>query len=302
MTDLVSIGLPVYNGERFLRRALESLLAQDYPEIEVIVSDNASTDGTAAIIAEFAARDRRVIAHRQASNIGATANFQFVLGRARGPFFMWAACDDWWDTAFVSTLAAALHRHPGHGVCMSSLLRVDENGATVDEILLAGDNDLTSLSYGPVFRRMTKSVRGVPIHIFIYGLFRTPILRAVASRPFPTCIAPDRVLMSEVALATHFCCVTPILHRRTVRAAPLETRYGTDAIGTVWRGSRRMSRYLGTLLVRLATSRAVPLGRKLRYVPVVWLQVVWRRRHAVFQELMPRRRPGHVASAGGDRH
>ena len=90
----VSIGMPVYNGERFIREALDSLLAQTFTDFELIISDNASTDGTEAICREYAARDPRIRYVRQSENRGAAANFQFVLNEAVGEYFMWAAHDD----------------------------------------------------------------------------------------------------------------------------------------------------------------------------------------------------------------
>jgi glycosyltransferase involved in cell wall biosynthesis len=90
----VSIGMPVYNGEPFIREALDSLLAQTFTDFELIISDNASTDGTEAICREYAAKDDRIRYVRQPENRGALANFQFVLDEAVGEYFMWAAADD----------------------------------------------------------------------------------------------------------------------------------------------------------------------------------------------------------------
>jgi len=90
----VSIGMPVYNGEPFIREALDSLLAQTFTDFELIISDNASTDGTEAICREYAARDARIRYVRQAENRGVGANFKFVLEEAVGGYFMWTAVDD----------------------------------------------------------------------------------------------------------------------------------------------------------------------------------------------------------------
>jgi glycosyltransferase involved in cell wall biosynthesis len=90
----VSIGMPVFNGEPFIREALDSLLAQTFSDFELIISDNGSTDGTEAICREYAATDPRIRYVRQPKNRGALFNFQFVLDEARGEYFMWAAHDD----------------------------------------------------------------------------------------------------------------------------------------------------------------------------------------------------------------
>lgn len=100
----VSIGMPVYNGEPFIREALDSLLAQTFTDFELIISDNASTDGTEAICRDYAAKDKRIRYVRQAENRGAAANFQFVLDEAVGEYFMWAAADDVWDRQWIAAL------------------------------------------------------------------------------------------------------------------------------------------------------------------------------------------------------
>lgn len=111
-SPLVSIGLPVYNGGAHLRRALDSLLAQEGAEIEILVRDNASTDDTEAIVREFAARDARVRSFRNGANLGAARNFQLVLTDAAGEYFMWAAHDDRWSSDYVGLLVQALQHDP----------------------------------------------------------------------------------------------------------------------------------------------------------------------------------------------
>lgn len=97
----VSIGMPVYNGEKYIQDALNSLLEQTFSNFELIISDNCSTDGTAKICQEYALRDNRIIYHQQKTNIGAAANFGFVLDSACAPIFMWAAHDDKWTKGFL---------------------------------------------------------------------------------------------------------------------------------------------------------------------------------------------------------
>lgn len=98
----VSIGMPVYNGEIFIRQALDSLLAQTFGDFELIISDNASTDETMTICYEYAARDKRIRYIRQLENTGPIANFNSVLGQARSEYFMWAACDDLWEPHYLT--------------------------------------------------------------------------------------------------------------------------------------------------------------------------------------------------------
>ncbi|WP_126455396.1 glycosyltransferase family 2 protein [Sulfuriflexus mobilis] len=100
----VSIGMPVYNGEDYIREALDSLLEQSFSDFELIISDNASTDSTSDICQEYVKKDERIRCIRQTHNAGALFNFQFVLNEARGEYFMWAACDDKWDSSWIEKL------------------------------------------------------------------------------------------------------------------------------------------------------------------------------------------------------
>jgi len=102
-----SIGLPVYNGENYLRDALESVLAQDFEDFELIIADNASTDGTEAICQEYAKRDPRVRYIRHPRNIGAAKNYDYVFHCADGEFFNWLAHDDVLGPSFLSNCLAA---------------------------------------------------------------------------------------------------------------------------------------------------------------------------------------------------
>jgi glycosyltransferase involved in cell wall biosynthesis len=105
---LVSIGMPVYNGEEYIRDALDALLRQTFADFELIISDNASSDRTEAICREYAQRDARIIYFRQKENLGAAANFQFVLDHARAGLFMWAAYDDEWAKNYLTNATALL--------------------------------------------------------------------------------------------------------------------------------------------------------------------------------------------------
>jgi glycosyltransferase involved in cell wall biosynthesis len=117
----VSIGLPVWNGGRHLRDALESLLAQTHRNFELVISDNASTDDTPQICKEFAARDDRVRYWRNEVNIGQKANFLKTLALTSSEYFMWAAHDDRWAPRFIE---ANLRQLVGHDDVVASSSRV----------------------------------------------------------------------------------------------------------------------------------------------------------------------------------
>jgi glycosyltransferase involved in cell wall biosynthesis len=121
---LVSVGMPVYNGERTVGAAIESILHQSWPKWELVISDNASTDGTSRICLEYASHEPRIRYLRQAGNLGAPANFREVLDESRGEFFMWAAADDRRSNDFIEANVTFLTEHPEH-VASCSPVRLD---------------------------------------------------------------------------------------------------------------------------------------------------------------------------------
>lgn len=109
---LVSIGIPTFNRESTIGRAIESVLSQNYPNLEVLISDNASLDATQTTCERYVAADSRVRYWRQANNLGPTPNFEFVLRQARGEFFMWLGDDDWLGPGFIERCVAELLKYP----------------------------------------------------------------------------------------------------------------------------------------------------------------------------------------------
>jgi glycosyltransferase involved in cell wall biosynthesis len=128
---VVSIGMPIYNDERFASEAISSLLAQTFTDFELIISDNASTDGTPSLCARYAERDPRVRYVRQSRNIGLTGNLNFVRDEARGEFFMWAASDDRWQPTFIEYMVRALRNDPSSVLAFSAYTFMDEEGQRI---------------------------------------------------------------------------------------------------------------------------------------------------------------------------
>jgi glycosyltransferase involved in cell wall biosynthesis len=124
----VSIGMPVYNAERYLSQALESLLAQDHSHFEIVISDNNSLDRTQEICHEFAARDQRIRYVRQPLNQGMPWNFAYVVREARGEYFTWAAHDDLFHPTFIRKCLELLAAHPGAICCCTEINFIDADG------------------------------------------------------------------------------------------------------------------------------------------------------------------------------
>src|SRR5882672_4922425 len=135
----VSVGLPVYNGERFLRQTLESIVVQTFSDIEVVISDNASTDTTEAICRELAARDIRIKYHRQQVNHGPFWNFSRVCRLSRGQYFLWMAYDDILLPTYIERCVGVLDKDPEVVLCYSQMDDIDEDNNPVASSMTFAD-------------------------------------------------------------------------------------------------------------------------------------------------------------------
>lgn len=204
-SPLVSIGLPVFNGEAYLRRALDSLLAQDYPNFELIVSDNASTDGTQAICQEFAARDSRLKVYRNETNLGSVFNFNRVFELSSGKYFAWAGNDDWWESGFISKCVMTLERNPDAVLCYTLAQFVDRAGQHMAII----DSDVTTRGLMRLERLHTAILRLNSAEA-IYGMMRSESLRKTII--VQDCFGPDKSLIYQLAILGHIVKVPEVLH------------------------------------------------------------------------------------------
>lgn len=177
----VTIGMPVYNGEKYIAEAIDSLLSQTFTDFELIISDNASTDKTGLICREYANQDERITYIRHNKNRGALQNFQFVLDEAKGKYFMWAAHDDLWAPDFLEKSTDLLSNSDINFVFPAFELR---------SILLGISRNFNS----DLFRfieerdRKTRVISFLSTHFLshsaniVYSLFRTPFLRDICKR------------------------------------------------------------------------------------------------------------------------
>jgi glycosyltransferase involved in cell wall biosynthesis len=201
---IVSIGLPVYNGARFLGEAIESLLGQTYRDFELIVSDNASTDATAAICARYAARDARIRYIRQQENIGAPRNWCFVVSVARGRYFKWASCNDRCAEDMLERCVAVLEQRPYAVLCYGRTHLVDED--TGHEELYSEDFALEDSRPSDRFLRLLRELR---LNNAQSGLIRMSDLRQTGlDRLYP---GGDIPLMAELALRGPFVLLPEVL-------------------------------------------------------------------------------------------
>lgn len=190
---LVSVGLPVYNGGTYLAEAIESILSQTYRHFELIICDNASTDGTEQICRRFATLDDRVRYFRNTANLGLSRNFNLAVERASGKYFRWAAHDDRIAPEYLAHCVEALEADPTIVLCHSQVKVINENG---DEVMNFdyrrghGASPIPSARFADVLheRRCFE----------VFGLIRTDVLRR--TRMIDWYVASDRVLRAELSL------------------------------------------------------------------------------------------------------
>jgi len=168
---LVSIGLPVYNGSETLSAVLDSLLAQSLTDFEIIISDNGSSDGSAKMCEEYLALDSRVRYFPQPKNIGAVANFKFVLEQARAPYFLWAASDDVRTPDFLSANVGFLEENLEYVASTSPncFEGQDPDGANLITFSIAAPT--AHERFQQFFEHCWKS------HGIFYSVIRTAVLR-----------------------------------------------------------------------------------------------------------------------------
>ena len=200
----VTVGVPVFNGEAFLRETLDSLLGQTLREIEIIVSDNGSTDRTEEICREYAARDERVRYYRSDINRGAAWNHNRVAELATGDLFKWNSADDTLAPDFLRLCVDALDRDCDAVLACTSVLEVGETGEP-----LASRPIPLEMSSSSAAVRFRRHIELDHLCIHIYGVIRTSILRQTDLIGKYT--DSDRVLLAHLSLFGHFAVLPEVL-------------------------------------------------------------------------------------------
>jgi glycosyltransferase involved in cell wall biosynthesis len=193
---LVSIGMPVYNEAKWIRQALDALLAQTLRDFELLISDNASTDGTWEILQRYAAQDSRIALHRQPENRGAIVNFQFVLDQAYGKYFIWAGGHDLWSPNLLEVLAGDLQACPSAVLCVPRSAWITEGNEPLDSFtnnVNAIDTRAERSSAGRVLAMYQQMERCNAL----YGLYRRQVL--LQAMPWPRVLGSDFIVLVRIA-------------------------------------------------------------------------------------------------------
>ena len=192
---LVSIGMPLYNEARFIEASLRSILAQDYPNLEIIISDNASTDETVGICQNLVGERGNVVLHQFDNNRGVTENFRYVLSAAKGKYFMWGSGHDLWASNLISESVALLEVTPTAVIAFGSSTWIDEHGQQLPKF--SGYTDTRGMN--PMSRLFT--VFWGNMHP-ILGVVRRSALAQM--QPVAVVVGADLILLTELVLQGDF--------------------------------------------------------------------------------------------------
>jgi hypothetical protein len=298
---LVTIGVPVYNEERYLPEALDSLLAQDYGNLEVIILDNGSTDRTAEICHEYASKDARVRCNQEPTNRGAAYSFEQTFRLARGKYFTWASGHDMRAPSGVRKCVEVLEANPDMVLCYPKTLLLDFYGGQPEEM---NWDTLETTGLGPG-RRFRHVVMRLTKGNAVYGVFRATALERIR---MPQAIMwSDVVLLSELSFHGSFHQIDDrlFLRRRNrppesqeehrARAAAMMNpgnpravpRFPNllkmwDLMKVCWRGPFELPFRLG-LMAKVAYWVAVPASARIVYQRLPRLRPFYRR-HPAFRQ------------------
>jgi glycosyltransferase involved in cell wall biosynthesis len=217
---LVSIGLPVFNNEKTLERSLDSLLDQDYKNIEIIASDDESSDRSTSILKRYASTNPRLKVNNNEKNIGSHLNFFKVLKLAKGKYFVWASGDDYWHPTFVSTLIKAVLENEGAIAAMCATKRVWQDGSRLEIATFSGNTGRERYSNFDLARSIIisrdKHGQFTKNNLFIHGVWeKSKLCKAIESYPG---LFKERLLLCQLALAGEFIFVDEVLFEKSVSA------------------------------------------------------------------------------------
>lgn len=187
------MGLPVYNGEKYIEQSLNSILAQSYTHFELIISDNASTDRTMEICRAYADKDLRIHYYRNEVNLGAAPNHNRVFNLLSGDYFKWVGYDDLIHADFLKKCVEILDNKPEVVLCMPKSVLINENSEFIEDFEYEFDG-----SHPEPYKRLQNLLLNLKTGNPVYGLMRSDVIRKTSLHgSFPS---SDLVFLTELAL------------------------------------------------------------------------------------------------------
>lgn len=223
---LVSIGMPVYNEERFIRQALDSLLSQSFEDFELIISDNASTDHTGDICLEYAAKDQRIRYYRSETNLGSIVNSNRTFRLSNAEYFFWASGHDLRDESFISRCLGVLNHDASVVLCYPIAKWLQYDGRLGEVI----HSHIDTRGLGR-FSKFNTVLWGLQYAYPIYGIIRSSALKKTGF--LRNTIGADIVLLTELSYCGAFAKVPEtLLHIRRLDDKGNWKQYYSKAFGS----------------------------------------------------------------------
>lgn len=225
-TPLVSIAMPVYNGEKWLEEAISTLIRQSYDNVEIIIADDCSSDDSQKICEQYASKYSQITFIKNETNLGAQGNFQKILNLCSGKYVTFASQDDYWDENFISYLVEKLELNNSAVLAGSATQVLDKNDNNYKEVHYNGKWDPERLSTcGLIYSLMLPINYGAYIknNLFFHGVLRTDILKYCYSI-FPGIMEHDRHFLLLLALSGKWCYVDRVLYFRRVGGGGIQLK------------------------------------------------------------------------------
>jgi len=231
--------MPVCNGETYVAKAIDSVLAQQLGDFELIISDNASTDATEQICRDYLQRDGRIRYFRNEVNLGAAPNYNRVFQLATGEYFKWAAHDDELEPAFLKECVAVLDREgPGVVLAFPRTKYIDQNGEVIRL-----DTDRLDVRGARPRQRLGRFVSQINLCNALLGVIRSSAL--AKTRLIGSFIASDYIVLAELALQGEFREIPDYLFRRRLHPGQHRQANRTkDDIADWFERGRKASKWL----------------------------------------------------------
>ncbi len=273
---LITVGLPCYNSERYIRQSLDSLLAQTCSDFILVISDNASTDSTAQICKQYAAADARVKYFRNEVNIGNPRNFNRVFELTTTKYLKWSTADDFWKPTFLERALDVMERDPGIALCYPQAVLVDAEGGNPKDY-----DDVLHLVQEDPAERFLALVGGIKLAHQHLGLIRMSHLRR--THLLGTFAGSDINLLAELALYGKF---HELPHRLFYRRFHKESGSWVrgnaehDAKRYHASGARRATLRVWRSHLRFfpaVSASPLPLKSKIRIYKYLMRRMMWRR-------------------------
>src|SRR5262245_21979531 len=279
----VSIGLPVYNGEHYIAKTLDSVLLQTYEDFELIICDNASQDQTEEICREYAGQDSRIRYFRNSTNLGSAKNYRLAFDLSSGEYFRWANCDDLFAPTSLLRCVEVLDRDRAVVLTYPKTKLIDAHGQVISDY---EDNlHLQGVSASERFAQLSLRLGLVNA---IYGLIRANILKK--TKLIGNFIGADTVLLAELTLYGKFLEIPEFLFYRRIHTGAYSDLKGTDQQQEFFdpksKGRLPFTQWNHLYAKYGATCRApISVPEKLRVIVFLMREAIWNR-HELAGELV----------------